>query len=58
MARTTISFGIRGLVQRHAACEGTVLGTKEMESMKKLTTKDDLELFKGYLKIDKDTWLK
>ena len=41
MARTTISFGIRGLVQRHAACEGTVLGTKEMESMKKLTTKDD-----------------
>ena len=24
----------------------------------KLTTKDDLELFKGYLKIDKDTWLK
>ena len=24
----------------------------------KLTTKDDLELFKGYLRIDKDTWLK
>ena len=24
----------------------------------KLTTKDDLELFKGYLKMDKDTWLK
>jgi 2-C-methyl-D-erythritol 4-phosphate cytidylyltransferase len=24
----------------------------------KLTTKDDLELFKGYLKVDKDTWLK
>ena len=24
----------------------------------KLTTKDDLEMFKGYLKIDKDTWLK
>lgn len=24
----------------------------------KLTTKDDLELFKGYLKIDKNTWLK
>lgn len=24
----------------------------------KLTTKDDLELFKAYLKIDKDTWLK
>ena len=24
----------------------------------KLTTKDDLELFKGYLKIDKDSWLK
>ena len=24
----------------------------------KLTTKDDLELFKGYLKIDKDMWLK
>lgn len=24
----------------------------------KLTTKDDLELFKCYLKIDKDTWLK
>ena len=24
----------------------------------KLTTKDDLELFKGYLKNDKDTWLK
>jgi 2-C-methyl-D-erythritol 4-phosphate cytidylyltransferase len=24
----------------------------------KLTTKDDLELFKGYLKMDKDNWLK
>lgn len=24
----------------------------------KLTTKDDLELFKAYLKADKDTWLK
>jgi 2-C-methyl-D-erythritol 4-phosphate cytidylyltransferase len=24
----------------------------------KLTTKDDLELFKGYLKMEKDTWLK
>lgn len=24
----------------------------------KLTTKDDLELFKSYLKVDKDTWLK
>lgn len=24
----------------------------------KLTTKDDLEMFKGYLKKDKDTWLK
>ena len=24
----------------------------------KLTTKDDLELFKSYLKMDKDTWLK
>lgn len=24
----------------------------------KLTTKDDLELFKGYLNMDKDTWLK
>lgn len=24
----------------------------------KLTTKDDLELFKGYLKMDKDSWLK
>ena len=24
----------------------------------KLTTIDDLELFKGYLKVDKDTWLK
>ena len=24
----------------------------------KITTKDDLELFKGYLKMDKDTWLK
>ena len=24
----------------------------------KLTTKDDLELFKGYLAKDKDTWLK
>lgn len=24
----------------------------------KLTTKDDLELFKGYMKMDKDTWLK
>lgn len=24
----------------------------------KLTTKEDLELFKGYLKIDKNTWLK
>jgi 2-C-methyl-D-erythritol 4-phosphate cytidylyltransferase len=24
----------------------------------KLTTKDDLELFKGYLTKDKDTWLK
>ena len=24
----------------------------------KLTTRDDLELFKGYLKIDMDTWLK
>lgn len=24
----------------------------------KLTTKDDLEMFKGYLKMDKDTWLK
>ena len=24
----------------------------------KLTTKDDLELFKGYLKMDRDTWLK
>lgn len=24
----------------------------------KLTTKDDLEMFKGYLKMDRDTWLK
>ena len=24
----------------------------------KLTTKDDLEMFKGYMKMDKDTWLK
>ena len=24
----------------------------------KLTTKDDLEMFKGYLKMEKDTWLK
>lgn len=24
----------------------------------KLTTKDDLEMFKAYLKLDKDTWLK
>ena len=24
----------------------------------KLTTKDDLEMFKAYLKADKDTWLK
>ena len=24
----------------------------------KLTTKDDLELFKAYLKMEKDTWLK
>ena len=24
----------------------------------KLTTKDDLELFKAYLKADKDNWLK
>ena len=24
----------------------------------KLTTKDDLEMFKAYLKSDKDTWLK
>ena len=24
----------------------------------KLTTKDDLELFKAYLKVDKDHWLK
>jgi len=24
----------------------------------KLTTKDDLEMFKAYLKIDKDKWLK
>ena len=24
----------------------------------KLTTKDDLELFKAYLKADTDTWLK
>ncbi len=24
----------------------------------KLTTKDDLEMFKGYLKMDKETWLK
>ena len=24
----------------------------------KLTTKDDLEMFKAYLKTDKDTWLK
>jgi len=24
----------------------------------KLTTRDDLEMFKGYLKMDKDTWLK
>ena len=24
----------------------------------KLTTKDDLELFKAYLKADKDSWLK
>ena len=43
MAQTTFSSGIRELVLRHAACEGTVLGTKEMESMKKLTTKDVLQ---------------
>ena len=24
----------------------------------KLTTKDDLEMFKGYLKKDKENWLK
>lgn len=24
----------------------------------KLTTKDDLEIFKSYLRIDKDAWLK
>ena len=24
----------------------------------KLTTKDDLEIFKAYLKLEKDTWLK
>jgi len=24
----------------------------------KLTTKDDLEMFKAYLKADKDSWLK
>ena len=24
----------------------------------KLTTKDDLEMFKAYLKLDKDMWLK
>ena len=24
----------------------------------KLTTKDDLELFKGYLRTEKDEWLK
>ncbi len=24
----------------------------------KLTTKDDLEMFKSYLKMDKDSWLK
>jgi len=24
----------------------------------KLTTKDDLEMFKAYLKMDKDKWLK
>ena len=24
----------------------------------KLTTKDDLEMFKGYLKMEKETWMK
>lgn len=43
MAQSTIRFDIRYLVQRHAVCEGTVLGTKAMESMKKLTTRDDLQ---------------
>ena len=43
MAKSEIRFDIRALVQRHAVCEGTVLGTKAMESMKKLTTRDDLQ---------------
>lgn len=43
MAQSKIQFDIRYLVQRHAVCEGTVLGTKAMESMKKLTTRDDLQ---------------
>lgn len=43
MAQSTIRFDIRYLVQRHAVCKGTVLGTKAMESMKKLTTRDDLQ---------------
>jgi hypothetical protein len=43
MAQTTIRDDIRTLVLRHAACEGTVLGTKAMESMIKLTTRDDLQ---------------
>ena len=43
MAQSEIRFDIRYLVQLHAVCEGTVLGTKAMESMKKLTTRDDLQ---------------
>jgi len=43
MAKSTIRFDIRYLVQSHAVCEGTVLGTKAMESMTKLTTRDDLQ---------------
>ena len=54
----------RGITNSVASCTLKIEMGEEVyfsigsEKNIKLTTKDDLELFKGYLKIDKDNWLK
>ena len=45
-----ISIGTIGLIK--------AIGTYRSDKNIKLTTKDDLEIFKGYLTAEKDKWLK
>jgi hypothetical protein len=48
---------IQFLKRKGALDEEHAVGYDQLKNIK-LTTKDDLEMFKAYLKADKDNWLK